>query len=294
MKKLGIALGGGGLRGFAHIGVLQVLEEAGIPIEYMAGTSIGSIIAALWASGISGKDMESLAISINGRDLWDVDCCGFIKAILSIRSGLRLDGLLKGDRIENLIYKLTDGMNFSEVKKPLGIIACNIDTGQEVIFTNQRPKHYNKWMIINQAKLSSAVRASISIPGTFKPAVFSGMQLVDGGVREIVPISFLQSISAEYILAVSLGIQEFSTPASGIIDIISRSISILTYETSEDEEKIFADLVVYPPTGQVGLNDFDKAQETIIAGRNAMRELMPALLKGLIDQKSNRKKIIYI
>lgn len=285
MKSLGLALGGGGLKGLAHIGVLQILKDNQIPVALISGTSAGSIFAALYACGVSPYKMEQIVLNLKKEDYLDYNIAGFIKYIAGLFfPGLRntLDGIIRGDRLEKLIYTLTGGKSLADSKIPLAIMACDINTGKEVIFTNQNIEvEDGNTIIIREALLSEAVRASISIPATFVPKWFDGMQLVDGGVRDIVPVRVQKIMGAEYILAVNLGKETYTRPVAGIPEIISRTLNILTYETSAAEEDIFADMVIYPDTGEVQLDELEKAEYIIRAGRRVMKENINKLKREL-------------
>lgn len=298
-KILGVALGGGGLKGFAHIGVLQVLEDNHIPISYLSGTSAGALVAALYASGLSAYQIEELSLTLQPSDYLDYNVSGFIRYILSrYLPGFDapLQGIIKGDKIQNIVHKWTGGKSLKDCSIPLVITACDIDSGREVIFTNQDLEwKAGPVVVIQDALLSEAVRASISIPATFVPLDFAGMQLVDGGLKSMVPVTAQKVMGADYIMAVNLGSAYYREGVDGIPAIISRSISILTYETSDTEQHLFADLVVRPQVKSVGLDDLDEALSFIRAGRRAMRKQMEKLEKDLYSGPDcNRKTTEHI
>jgi len=296
VKQLGLALGGGGLKGLAHIGILQVLAARGIPVAMISGTSAGSLVAALYASGMSPWQMEKAALSLQPSDYLDYNVGGMLKALVGFLVpglGAPLDGVLKGDNLEHLVYRLTRGQSLRDVKMPLAIIACDIDTGREVIFTNRKiSKADDDTVIIHDALLSEAVRASCSIPATFVPFDFKGMKLVDGGVRSIVPVAVQKALGAEYTLAVNLGQETYNTPVEGIPQIVGRTLNILTYETSSTDQALLADLAVYPGVGGVKLDDLSRAEEIIRAGRRAMREKIPELESGLKEKPKRHLKSV--
>lgn len=285
MKQLGLALGGGGLRGFAHIGVLQVLLENDISIGMISGTSAGSIIAALYAAGLSPYEMEKVVLDLKPTDYLDYNIAGFCKYLLSlIIPGYKttLDGIILGRKIEKRMYQLTGGKTLQQAGLPLSIIACDINTGREIIFTSQNFEVESPdYIVITDELMSSAVRASISIPATFVPSNLNGMQLVDGGIKDVVPVLVQKIMGADYILAINLGKELYDDKVAGIPQIISRTIDIMTYETSDTSQDIFADMVVYPQVPSVNLNDLDKAEQIIRAGRRAMKEHMAELKKQL-------------
>ena len=275
MKSLGLALGGGGLKGLAHIGVLQVLVDAHIKPAFISGTSAGSIIAALYASGISPYKIEEIITRMSAHDYIDYNIMGMVKYLLQFLLpgyNYSLDGIITGNKIEKLVYRLTGGKSLAEIDLPLAIVSCDIDSGRKIIFTNHHMDHENDDIIINDVLLSEAVRSSISIPVTFQPKQFRGMQMVDGGLKDIVPVMVNKYMGAEYVLGVNLGQEIYQTKVSGIPQIISRTVSIMTYETSDTEEDFFADMLLYPGVGDVSLTDLKDATQIIRAGRRVMRE----------------------
>ncbi len=284
MKSLGLALGGGGLKGLAHIGILEILEDEHIPISQLSGSSAGSIFAALYASGISAYEMEKLVLhEISIRDYLDYNFAGLIKGLLGFFLPVvpvTLDGLIKGNKLEKLIYDLTEGKSLLDSRIPLAIISCDINTARKVIFTNQEIEEGSS-VIIRNALLSEAVRCSTSIPATFVPRDFHGMQMVDGGIKDIVPVIEQKLMGAEYVLAVNLGQETYQEKVSGIIDIVSRTLNILSYETSDTAEEFFADMIVYPGVEEVRLDELDKAGQIIRAGRRAMRKKVDELKNEL-------------
>ncbi|QGU00562.1 hypothetical protein SYNTR_1968 [Candidatus Syntrophocurvum alkaliphilum] len=280
-KKIGLALGAGGLRGLAHIGVLQVLKENSIPISYISGTSSGSIIASLYATGMSPYQMEEIVKSLKPSDYLDYNYMEIIKYVLSIffRSiDKKLEGVIKGDKIEKLVFDLTKGKKLKDAKLPLAIIGCDINTGKEVIFSNKNMvvKDTNT-IVLQEALISEAIRASISIPATFVPKNLNNMKLVDGALREVVPVVVQKIMGADYILAVNLSKDTFDKDAKGIFEIVSRSISVLTAETSDFAESLWADMVLYPDIPDVDLDDIEKADEVIKAGRLAIKAKLPEI-----------------
>ncbi|MEN6461051.1 MAG: patatin-like phospholipase family protein [Syntrophomonas sp.] len=285
MKKLGLALGGGGLKGLAHIGVLQILYDNHIPVNSVSGTSSGSIVAALMAAGISPYEMEEIVLGLKKKDYIDYDIRGIFRYVLSlVLPGVKghLDGIIRGCKLEKLVYQLTRGQKLNDLNMPMAIIACNIDTGQEVIFTNRDiPIGDQELVVINNAFISEAVRASISIPATFIPKYFAGMQMVDGGVKDVVPVFVQKNLGAEYIMAVNLGQEVYKYTVTGIPRIISRSIDIMTYETSDTSQHIFADMIINPHLVNVDLGDMERAPEIIRAGRRVMKENIEDLVREL-------------
>ena len=265
MRKLGIALGGGGLKGLAHIGVLEILDQNQIPVSMVSGTSFGSIIAALLAA----------------EDYLDLNVSGLLKYIMGLINpnlNMSLDGIIKGKRLKKLIDRATGGKELQDVQIPLAIIACDIDAGQKIVFSNRDLQLTDKnTVVIKDALLSDAVMASLSIPGTFIPYKFKGRQLVDGGLQSIVPVLVQKQLKAEYILAVNLGAEIYTQKVKGIPQIISRTLDILIYKNSNIIEDFFANMTIYPGIKDIHIDDIDRAGEIIRAGRRAMNEKITAL-----------------
>lgn len=284
MKSLGLALGGGGLKGLSHIGVLQILEENRIQPAYISGTSAGSIFAALYASGISPYQMEDIVCGATVKDYLDYNIKGIIKYLLNLVLpcyDYSLDGLLAGDKIEKLVYTLTEGKKLVDCGLPLAIVACDIDSGRKSIFTNHVINITDSDIVIKEALLSEAVRSSISIPVTFVPKQFQGMQMVDGGLKDIVPVMVTKCMGADYVLGINLGKEVYHTKVTGIPQFISRTLSIMTYETSNTEEDFFADMLLHPEVPDVSLVDLKDAARIIRAGRRVMRENIQQLKREL-------------
>lgn len=284
MKSLGIALGGGSLRGAAHIGVLQVLEENGIRPQYMAGTSSGSLVAACYAAGVSPDELEKVALRLTRRDYLDFNWQGMARYLLGLVTGRPVlpAGFLKGNRLERLVYELTRGKRLQDVEMPLAIVAADLNSGKKVVFTNQNiEKEGTATLTVRDALLSEAVRASTCIPVVFVPRRLGVMQLVDGGLREIVPVHELKTMGADYILGVDLQAGKFNKPVKDFHEIISRSIDIMIQETSQLDEQLFADLVIFPDVSNLGLGDLSGIPECIRAGRIAMKKHMARVKAAL-------------
>jgi NTE family protein len=285
MKRFGMALGGGGLKGMAHIGVLQILWDNGLKPQYISGTSAGSIIATLYACGTSPYKMQAIVSHLSPADYLDYNIMGTLKYLISLvwpTYQAPLEGIILGDKLERLVYALTDGKKLSEAEIPLAIISCDINSGRKVIFTNQEMEfERSDVVVIKDALLSEAVRSSVSIPVTFKPKNFAGLKMVDGGLKEIVPSSMAKRMGADYILSVNLGQEMYDSQVKGIPQIISRTLSILTYETSEMEEEIYSDMTIFPEIQGTRLDDTEAIEKIIRAGRRAMKEKLAQLKREL-------------
>jgi len=177
-KKIGLALGSGSTRGFAHIGVLSVLEKQGIRPDYVAGTSVGAAIGALYCSGISPEQMKKIALSTEWQDLLDFT--------------IPKTGFVAGNSVEQYVQKLTNNCKFSDLFIPMKIVATDIKNYEKVVFF--------------QGNVAKAVRASISIPGVFSPVVIDSRELVDGALIDPIPIEIVRDMGADIIIAVDLSL----------------------------------------------------------------------------------------
>ena len=194
-KKLGYALGGGAARGLFHIGVLSVLEEYGVVPDIIAGTSMGSIIGALYASGLKTSDLKQIACSIDWRQVMR----------LTDIVALPKSGLIPGRRIVALLKSILGETGFSQLKYTYAAVAADLYTGKQVVFT--------------KGSLIEAIRASISIPGIFTPVYHEGRYLVDGGLVNVVPVSVCRDLGADFVI----GVNVIPDPASGMMPMIISS-----------------------------------------------------------------------
>jgi NTE family protein len=257
-KKVGLALGGGGARGLAHIGVLKILEKNNIPIDFIAGTSIGAVIGALYSSEPNSKKIEKEALETKWNDLFDytIPRCG----------------LIKGAKIEQYLEKKLGNIKFNQLKIPLYVTSFDIEKNQEVIFS--------------RGDVAKAVRASISIPGIFIPVENNGKILVDGGVIDPIPTEILKKMGAEIIIAVNVDIvkeripifNEEATLKPGIKKIpnvlktISRSLQVIESESSIlDANKDKADLIINIDLEETGTLDFSDVKKSIKKGEDIAR-----------------------
>ena len=176
---IGLVLGGGGARGLAHIGVLRVLEREGIAVDVVAGSSMGALIAGAWATGKTPDELEKIALQIKNKR-------AFIKLLNPMFPGA---GLVRGMGVSNFLHSLVNGLTFDDTMIPVKIVASDLDSIEEVVF--------------EQGKLIDAIRASISIPGIFRPVMHRGRTLMDGGMASPVPIDVLVRAGVSRIIAVN-------------------------------------------------------------------------------------------
>jgi NTE family protein len=246
--RIGLALGGGAARGFAHIGVIQVLEEHGIRPDLVVGTSAGSLVAALYASGKSGAELGTLAQTMDESALTDWSFPG--------------RGLIRGEALARYVRGQTHGLLIEQMKLPLGIVATDLADGAPVLF--------------QRGDTGSAVRASSAVPAIFQPVKIGTREYVDGGLVSPVPVRYARQMGAELVVGVDI-----STPPDGgatgdafrmllqTFSIMGRSIS--TLELKE------ADLVIRPALLGVSSADFTARMKAIESGREAALAQLPAL-----------------
>jgi len=255
---VGLALGGGFARGIAHIGVLRALEEYEIPIDFIAGTSVGALIAATYASGTTLDEMERQGIETTFRDFG--------------RWTLSRMGVATNERLEHFLHKFTTANLFSQMKIPLCIVATDIVTGQSV--------H------LSTGEIGPALRASCAYPGLFLPVEIGGRTLVDGFLTEAVPAVAAQEMGAEMIISVHLepGLLD-SKPRSGI-EVISRAFSIIQVGSVQPWRKA-TDVLIEPDVHHVLWDEFTKTPELVAAGHEATLAAMPAI-KAVLEGRSHQ------
>lgn len=285
-RDFGLALSGGGMRGIAHLGVLKALDEEGIGVGLISGTSVGSIFAGLYACRLSYKDMERAALSV-GREILDADIRGLAKGLFSLimRREPSLDGIIKGDRLSDIFKELTHGIYIKSLAMPIAITGVDINDGQTVIYTNRPDKFRGQTDLIceSDVPLYKAIRASIAIPMVFKPIHIKGRRMVDGGVTIPFPVKAVRSMGSRHVLGVNLGYAGDKRPeVDNILEIGMQSISIMGYRINQ-MEATGANLVLLPKVVGVRLNDVDKIPYCIDTGYKIARKNMNMIKKMLIQ-----------
>lgn len=259
-KKIGLALGSGAARGLAHIGVLEVLEEEGIPVNLIAGTSAGAAVGALYARGSDAHQIGALALEVGWKRLAPLTDLTLPKT-----------GFIQGRRLKEFMKRTMGDVDFADLKIPLACVATDIMTGEEVV--------------INEGSVLEAVRASISIPVIFTVVKWRNRSLVDGGLVNPVPVSVLKQMGADIIIAVNV-IPESDVRARrggefkklNIINVMMQSIYIGSYLLVEFSMK-GADIIIEPRVAHIGVGDFHQAQELISLGAQAARDALPEIKK---------------
>ncbi|MFC0189011.1 patatin-like phospholipase family protein [Fictibacillus aquaticus] len=256
--KIGLALGSGGARGFAHVGVISALREAGIPIDLISGSSMGALVGALVAIGQPDESMKKMANLFKRKYYMDytVPKMGFIS----------------GRKIKELIRLLTHNKNIEETLIPLTIVATDLIQGNKVVF--------------REGPISDAVRASISIPGILVPEKIEGRLLVDGGVIDRVPVSVVREMGADIVLAVDISHFKAEPSVSSIFDVIIQSIDIMQREMVRWHE-ISADVMIRPMVEQYSSTAFKDVNEIIAIGEEAGRKQIPYIQEKIQKWKES-------
>ncbi|MFL6695354.1 MAG: patatin-like phospholipase family protein [Ramlibacter sp.] len=248
--RLGLALGGGAARGFAHVGVIQVLEEAGLRPDLVVGTSAGSLVATLYASGRSGVQLQQVAEAMDEAAFTDWTLPLFNR------------GMLRGEALSRYVNAQVGNRLIEQMPLPLGIVATRLDTGEGVLF--------------QRGDTGTAVRASSAVPAVFLPVHISGYDYVDGGLVAPVPVRYARQMGAEVIIAVDISAAPEGNTASDPIQMLLQTFAIMgkTINRSELQQ---ADIVVRPALVGMGSADFASKRRAIEAGRRAMQRLLPQL-----------------
>jgi NTE family protein len=282
--KVGLALSGGGVRGISHIGVLKVLVENNIPIDMIAGTSAGSIVATLYATGYKPLQMQTLAENINVSNLIDLKITVsdlFKHGVKWLFNGkfrfwsVLPTGLVKGEKAEQYLASLWQQRTFQDTKIPLAVTSVDINSGDTVFFVTPLAGHRT---ILNarychNALLSEAVRASISIPGIFFPKKFRNMTLVDGAVKNNLPTDILHHMGADVVIAVDLGYAgQPNYEIKSVGEILLQCIDIMGREVTLLKGEEYADVIIRPQVFDVGFKGSREISLCISKGAQATWE----------------------
>lgn len=254
--KIAVVLGGGGSKGFAHIGVLKVLEAQKIPVDMVVGTSAGSLVGSLYASGKSAFELQEIALKMDRDNVIDYDW--------KIWSG----GLIIGDKLENFINTIVKNAPIEKLKIPYYAIATNVATGEEVVFT--------------RGNTGMAVRASCSVPAIFQPFKIGNVTYIDGGVVSPVAVDVARRNGADVVIAVDISGGLNKTVPEGMIDSLKKSVDIMYSKIAEYQIKN-ADVVIRPNMRNIGSTDMEKFNEAIFEGEKAATLKLPEL-QTIIDK----------
>ncbi len=251
--KIGLVLGGGGARGFAHIGVLKMLDVLGIKPDLIVGTSAGSVAGAFYAAGYNGFDLQMLAYELDRATVSDWTMFG--------------KGLLRGDALQNFVNRQLGNRNIDQLKIPFAAVAARLDTGQGVLF--------------QRGNIGQAVRASSAVPGVFQPTLINGVEYVDGGLVSPVPIRYARQLGADFIIAVDVSTPPSTTVTETKLDVVMRTFDIMG-QAMREAELPMADVVIRPDLSKIASTDFDNKQLAILQGERAAVTMVPVIRERLL------------
>ena len=261
--RIGLALGGGAARGFAHIGVIKALEAQGIVPEIIVGTSAGSVVGALYASGLNGFALQKTAMAMDEATISDWALPLFGKST----------GVLKGEALQSYVNKAVNNLPMERLKIRFGAVATDLRSGQPILF--------------NKGNTGMAVRASSSVPSVFQPVKIGANSYVDGGLVAPVPVKFVKDMGADFIIAVNISSATEGAATASSLDVLMQTFSIMGQRLNHFELKE-ADVVITPALGNMGSSDFGSRNQAILAGEQAAAAVMPQLKAKLKTMRQAR------
>jgi NTE family protein len=254
--KIGLALGGGAARGFAHIGVIKALEAQGIVPDIVVGTSAGSLVGALYAAGNNGFALHKLALEMDEAAISDWSVPLFAKA----------SGMFKGEALQNYVNRTVNNLPLEKMKIPFGAVATDLHSGLPVLF--------------QRGNTGLAVRASSAVPGLFQPVVIGAHTYVDGGLVAPVPVSFARQMGADFVIAVNISAQPDVQAADSSLEVLLQTFAIMGHSINRYELK-GADIVIQPSLGAMKGSDFNGRNVAVLAGEQATSNMMAEIKRKL-------------
>jgi NTE family protein len=261
--KIALVLGGGAARGFAHVGVIRALEQEKIPIDLIVGTSVGSLIGAIYAYDMNSMELEWTAFMLEKDSLFDY---GLITAFTGM-------GVAKGDKLEEFVKSKVPVANIENLKIPFAAVATDLNRGTRVV--------------LDKGSVARAVRASSAIPGVFNPVEYQGRMLVDGGVIDNIPVSVARERGADIVIAVDISENVLNFNITNIVDVMLQSITIMGAVNAKARKKE-SDVLISPKIGDVGMMDFTQKKRCMLAGIEATQKVMPEI-KAKIEEWGRKR-----
>ncbi|MCM8594917.1 patatin-like phospholipase family protein [Accumulibacter sp.] len=250
--RLGLALGGGAARGFAHVGVIKVLESQGIVPEIVAGTSAGAVVGALYAAGHNGFELQKLAHQLDETKISDWS--------------LPDRGVLKGESLQQFVNQAVGQKPLESLRKPFGAVATDLASGESIVFRT--------------GNTGMAVRASATVPGVFQPVRINGHEYVDGGLSSLIPVRAARQMGSDVVIAVDISAHPGNQPVRSTFDILMQTFTIMGQSLARYELKE-ADVVIRPQVGTVGSTDFQARHDSILEGEKAALAALPQIREAL-------------
>lgn len=255
--RIALVLGGGAARGFAHVGVIRALEQEKIPVDMIVGTSVGSLIGAIYASNASSFELEWTAFQLQKEDLFDF---GVLNAVTGM-------GIAKGDKLEAWVKGHIKTANIENLKIPFAAVATDLNWGYKVV--------------LDKGPVARALRASAAIPGVFQPVQHQGKILVDGGVVDNIPISVARARGADIVIAVDISANLGNTAITNLVDVTLQATNIM-FALNVEQSKKGADILITPAgIGDVGMLDFTQKKRCMQAGMDSTKQAIPDIRRAL-------------
>lgn len=259
--KIALVLGGGAARGFAHIGVIKMLEAQGVKPDLVVGTSAGSVVGALYAAGYDGFELQRLALELDEKAVSDW--------ILPNR------GFLRGESLQNYINNAVKNRPLEQLNRPIGVVATDLKSGEQVVF--------------RRGNTGMAVRASSSVPGVFQPVSIGGREFVDGGLTSPVPVRAARDMGADIVIAVDISKDPSIATLSGTLDVLLQTFTIMGRSIAA-QELLGADVVVSPDTHEMRTASFDARHVSILEGEKAALAAIPKLRQKIAEREERLRK----
>jgi len=259
--RIGLALGGGAAKGFAHIGVIKMLEANGFKPEVVSGTSAGSVVGALYASGMTVFEMQEHAVALDEARIRDV----------TLFNG----GLVRGQKLQDYVNEMVKARPFERLRMPFAAVSTRLETGERTVFV--------------RGNVGQAVRASCSIPGVFEPVKIGDYYYVDGGVVSPVPVDAARQLGADMVIAVDISTKAGGRTPESLLGVVNQSISIMGQKLGE-QEMTRADVIIRPKVDDIGPADFEQRSRAILEGEKAALAAMPQIRARLAQIRQARAR----
>lgn len=255
--KIGLALGGGAARGFAHIGVIKALEAQGIVPDIIVGTSAGAVVGALYASGLSGFELQKIALDMDAGQIGDWS--------------LPDRGVFKGEALQNFVNHAVANRPLEKLPRSFSVVATDLKSGESVLFRT--------------GNTGMAVRASSAVPGVFQPVNINGHEYVDGGLVSPIPVRAARSLGANFVIAVDISVNPRDARTSSTLDVLLQTFAIMGQSIGR-YEKAEADIVIRPVTTELPATDFAGRHRAVLEGEKAAAVAMADIKDRLARLRS--------
>ena len=259
--RIGLALGGGAAKGFAHIGVIKMLEANGFKPEVVSGTSAGSVVGALYASGMTVFEMQEHAVALDEARIRDV----------TLFNG----GLVRGQKLQDYVNEMVKARPFEKLRMPFAAVSTRLETGERTVFVH--------------GNVGQAVRASCSIPGVFEPVKIGDYYYVDGGVVSPVPVDAARQLGADFVIAVDISTKAGGKTPESLLGVVNQSIAIMGQRLGE-QEMARASVIIRPQVNDIGPADFEQRSRAILEGEKAALAAMPQIRAKLAQLRAAKEK----